>query len=117
MIRNFIKVLSILAAGALTTGVGDPTARADELPTFVTTIKDHVFSPAEIEIPKDMKVVLLVRNDDSTAEEFESLSLNREKVISGGSVGRIFLGPLSPGRYDFFGDFNPKTAVGAIVVK
>jgi Cupredoxin-like domain len=38
-------------------------------------------------------------------------------VIPGGQEGSVFIGPLSPGTYEFFGDFNPKTARGRIVVK
>ena len=29
----------------------------------------------------------------------------------------IYIGPLKPGRYEFFGDFNPTTARGHIIVK
>jgi Cupredoxin-like domain len=38
-------------------------------------------------------------------------------VIPGGQEGFVFIGPLSPGTFEFFGDFNPKTARGRIVVK
>ena len=50
-------------------------------------------------------------------EEFESVKLNREKVISGGGEIVVFLGPLSSGTYDFFGEFHRETATGEIVVK
>src|SRR3954447_26497523 len=84
---------------------------------FTLTIKDHQFSPTQLEIPANTKVKLVVRNADPTAEEFESTELHREKVIPGGQEGSVFIGPLSPGTYEFFGDFNPKTARGRIVVK
>ena len=29
----------------------------------------------------------------------------------------VYIGPLRPGRYEFFGDFHPDTARGHIVVK
>jgi cupredoxin-like protein len=86
-------------------------------PDFVLTIKDHQFSPTRLEIPANKKVRLIVRNADSTAEEFESTQLHREKVIPGGSEGIIYVGPLLPGTYEFFGDFNPKTARGQLVAK
>jgi hypothetical protein len=38
-------------------------------------------------------------------------------VIPGGQQAAIFIGPLRPGSYEFFGDFNPKTARGHIVAK
>ena len=51
------------------------------------------------------------------AKEFESYELNREKVIPGLSKGVVFIGPLRPGRYPFFGEFNQKTAQGVIVAE
>ncbi len=80
-------------------------------------IKDHRFEPAELIIPANKKVKILVDNQDPTAEEFESHDINREKVISGNSKATIFVGPLKPGSYKFFGEFNPATAQGILVVK
>lgn len=91
-------------------------AHAEES-TYTLTIKDHRFSPTEIEIPAGKKISLTVKNLDSTPEEFESTELHREKVVTGGQEVTIYIGPLQPGRYEFFGDFNPKTARGHIVVK
>ena len=86
-------------------------------PEFKLVIKDHRFDPAELAIPANTKVKLIVENKDATPEEFESHPLNREKVIPGNSSATIYIGPLKAGRYPFFGEFNPKTAQGAIVVK
>jgi hypothetical protein len=86
-------------------------------PPYTLTIKDHKFQPAEIEIPADKKIVLTVKNDDPTPEEFESVELRREKVVPGGDQITVYIGPLKPGRYEFFGDFNPATARGHIVAK
>lgn len=88
-----------------------------EPPTFTLEIRDHLFYPAELVIPADTKVKLIVSNRDPTPEEFESYELNREKVIMGGASAVIFLGPLPPGVYPFFGEFNPKTAQGAVRVE
>lgn len=80
-------------------------------------IKDHTFQPAEITIPANTKVKLLVKNEDATPEEFESSSLHREKLIPAGATRTIFIGPLDAGTYKFFGEFNPKTAKGRVIVK
>jgi len=85
-------------------------------PVIELKIQDHLFFPEVIEIPANTKVKLLVNNLDPTAEEFESYELNREKVISGNRKAVIFIGPLSPGEYPFFGEFYPKTARGKILV-
>ena len=50
-------------------------------------------------------------------EEFESHSLNREKVVPGGKKASIYVGPLKPGRYTFFGEYNEKTAQGVLVAE
>jgi hypothetical protein len=84
---------------------------------YKLVIKDHRFQPAEITIPSGKKVRLLVENQDATPEEFESHELNREKVVSGHGSITVFVGPLDPGRYPFFGEFNPATAQGAIIAK
>ena len=85
--------------------------------SYTLVIKDHKFQPSEIEVPAGEKIALTVKNDDPTPEEFESTELRREKVISGGQQAIIYIGPLKPGKYEFFGDFNPKTARGHIIVK
>ena len=103
---HLVLALSLLAGAA----------RA-EPPTFEMEIREHLFYPAELVIPADTKVKLIVSNRDPTPEEFESYELNREKVIMGGARAVIFLGPLPPGTYPFFGEFNPKTAQGTVRVE
>jgi heme/copper-type cytochrome/quinol oxidase subunit 2 len=106
-------VLLPALALAFATGI----AAAEGPPEFMLTIKDHAFSPAELTVPAGQKVKLKVVNADATPEEFESHELNREKVIPGGATATIFVGPLKPGTYPFFGEFNPKTAQGKLIAK
>jgi plastocyanin len=80
-------------------------------------IRDHKFEPAEITVPAGKKVKLVIDNQDATAEEFESYELNREKVVPPKSQVTIFVGPLQPGRYPFFGDFHKDTANGVLIAK
>jgi plastocyanin len=84
---------------------------------FTITIKDHKFEPAELKVPAGQKIKLLIVNADDSAEEFESHELNREKIV--GPLGRItvFVGPLEPGRYPFFGEFHMDTAQGALIAE
>jgi len=86
-------------------------------PIIEIDIKDHLFHPSEVVVPADTKVKLIINNLDPTAEEFESYELNREKVINGGRKSVIFIGPLPPGEYPFFGEFHPKTAQGKVLVQ
>ena len=84
---------------------------------FTIVIQDHRFQPAELMVPAGEKIKLVIENRDPTPEEFESHALNREKVIPGKSSATIWVGPLAPGRYSFYGEFNEKTAQGTIVAK
>jgi plastocyanin len=87
------------------------------VPVFEIEIRDHLFNPAELTVPAGKKIKLIVYNNDPTPEEFESYELNREKVIMGSSKAVIFIGPLKPGEYPFFGEFNPKTAQGKVIAE
>ena len=87
---------------------------ADE---FNIIIKDHKFLPAELTVPADQKVKLVVDNQDATPEEFESYDLHREKIIQGNSRTIIFIGPLKAGTYKYFGEFHEDTAKGTITAK
>jgi hypothetical protein len=93
-----------------------PFAQAG-VPVFEIEIRDHLFWPDELVIPAGQKVKLVVYNRDPTPEEFESYELNREKVIMGAAKAVVFIGPLKPGIYPFFGEFNPKTAQGRVIVE
>ena len=66
---------------------------------------------------KNNPAIPVCRLAPDTPEEFESYQLNREKVIPGKSTGAVYLGPLSPGTYPFFGDFHQKTAQGRIIAR
>jgi len=94
-----------------------PMASIAATPEFALEIREHLFYPAEIIVPANTKVKLIVTNQDNAPEEFESYGLNREKVIMEHSKTVIFIGPLAPGEYPFFGEFNPKTAQGKVIAK
>jgi plastocyanin len=100
---------------ALLTMAVHGTAPAAGPITIAVVIKDHVFTPAEIHVPTGVPVVLKIRNDDATAEEFDSSDLKTEKVIAAGYEGLVRLRPLGPGRYAFMGEFHPDTARGVVI--
>lgn len=117
-----VAVAAVIAVGTYLLldkdGDGSETVAASEdVPSFGITIENHLFSPAELEVPAGQKVKLVVKNLDPTPEEFESHELGREKVIAGNSEGVIFIGPLEAGTYPYFGEFNEDTAQGKIIAK
>jgi hypothetical protein len=90
---------------------------AAEVQEITLRIKDHKFVPAQLVVPANTKFKLIVVNEDPTPEEFESHELNREKIVTGKGKIIVFLGPLKPGRYPFFGEFHMDTAQGALIAK
>ena len=91
--------------------------QAADMKVFHLIVKDGQFSPQSLNIPKDEKIKLEVLNAGASAEEFESMELNREKIVPAGQMIALFLGPLEVGEYHFFGDFHKDTAQGVLVVK
>lgn len=84
---------------------------------FSLVIKDHKFTPAEIKVPSGKKVKLVIDNQDASIEEFDSHDLNREKVIPPKSKGTVYIGPLTPGKYTFVGEFNAASAHGVVIAE
>lgn len=94
-----------------------PNGFTADVPVYNISVKDGYFSPVTVEVPKNVKFKLLVKNDGKGPEEFESNSLNRETVVGPGKTLTMYLGPLNAGEYTFFGDFHRDTANGKIVAK
>lgn len=102
---------------ALTLSIALLTMASAATAEFELIIKDHLFFPSVLEVPAGIKIRLRIINQDPTPEEFESYELNREKVIAANRETVIFIGPLQPGEYPFFGEFYPRTAQGKVVAK
>ena len=90
-------------------------AIADDLLNINVTIRDHRFSPSEIRIPAGKPTQLTIKNEDATAEEFDSAALKVEKVIAGGRTASVRLRPLGAGRYPFMGEYHADTAQGVVI--
>jgi len=103
-----------LLATALT---GPLPAHADDVAAAHISIKAKLFSPAELTVPAGQKIKIIVKNEDAEAAEFESFELNREKVVPAHDEVTVYVGPLDPGAYPFFNDFDPEKAKGKIVAK
>ena len=101
--KHVLLVLSLLPAIVL--------AVEDD---YNLTIRNHQFVPDQLVVPAGKKIKLVISNADSTPEEFESYTLNREKVIPGNSKASVYVGPLEPGKYEFIGEFHEATARGVI---
>ena len=94
---------------------GAEFACAQEAVTLI--IKNHRFEPNVIRVNAGQRVKLQIENQDDSAEEFESYSLRVEKIIPAKGKVQLSIGPLKPGKYVFFGEFNQATANGQIIAE
>ena len=113
--KKFIFIFAVFVLGAGLSFYA--IAGSQERVAYDIVIKDHVFSPAEIKVPAGEKIKLVIHNQDQTPEEFESHDLDREKIIAGGGKATILVGPLEPGKYHYFGEFNMDTTNGYIIAE
>ena len=106
-----------LAVAAVLAGLvaGGVPAHAEDV--IQLEFRQHRFVPDHFVVPANVKFKVTVKNNDDTADEFESVDLNREKLVAPGQTITVFLGPLSPGDYKFFGDFHQDTAQGVMTAK
>ena len=104
--------LCLLALGAIL--IVSPAVADDAIPL---KLKDHKFTPAEIHVKANVPNIIVMTNEDATAEEFDSTSLKVEKVVAGNSSGNVRLRPLAPGRYPFMGEYHSDTAQGFVIAQ
>jgi hypothetical protein len=83
---------------------------------YALTVNESGFQPSTLQVPAGVKFKLTVTNATEKSSEFESSELNREKVVPAGSSAIVFIGPLAPGSYPFFDDFDAKKR-GQIIAK
>jgi plastocyanin len=105
---------ALMLTATLLMAAGAATAQDAEVKLV---IREHKFEPAEVTVPAGKKIKLVIENQDATAEEFESYELNREKVVPPKGQITVFVGPLKPGRYPFFGDFHKDSAKGVLIAQ
>lgn len=105
--RSALAIVLLSVAGA---------SFAADLPTFKLEMKDGVLNPARIEVPAGKRIKIEIRNTGTSAVEFESIQLRKEKVLAPGAQSFIVIAPLSPGEYKFFDDFH-LSAKGVIVAQ
>ena len=89
-----------------------PPAWAEDPPEIAIAYLGGRFDPAEVAVPANVKVALRIENKSSVTMEWESGAMHREKVVA---AAKIYIGPLRPGRYEFFDDFRPTIRGGMVI--
>ncbi len=93
-----------------------PVALAQAASPIRIEVLDQGFQPATVQVPAGKRVQLSITNKRKIPSEFESFPLNREKIVPPGGTIRVWIGPLDPGHYKFFDDFNPDKT-GEVIVR
>ncbi|TAM10129.1 MAG: cupredoxin domain-containing protein [Nevskiaceae bacterium] len=96
--------------------LGTSSALMAAPPEVQIQIKDRGFVPAQIEVPADTKVKLVITNADTIPAEFESNDLSREVIVPGHARVEVYVGPLKTGKYEFFNDFHT-ASTGTLTVR
>jgi Cupredoxin-like domain len=107
--RIFLGLIALFVVAA-----APAAASAAEIPI---TLKSHKFTPTEVTVPAHKAFTLKVTNQDATPEEFESKTMDFEKVVAGNQSIVVHVLPLAPGKYVFYGEYHEATAHGHVVAK
>ena len=102
---------------AIIIAIAPLAAHAENTVEIALSYKDKKFDPPEISAPANTPIVIKFRNLDKDAMELESDSLKIEKVVAAGKDATIKVKAQKAGRYEFFDEYNEKTARGTLVVK
>lgn len=106
-----MKRLSLFAVVA---ACGLATSSFAQAP-IVVHLKNHRFTPNVIKVKANQPSMIMLFNDDDTADEFDSSSLKIEKVVAGHNKGAIRVRALAPGKYPFMGEYHAATAQGMVI--
>jgi Cupredoxin-like domain len=116
-LSRFVSRTSFIAIVAFAPLAIAGVVHADNSIEIPLSYKDKKFDPPEINAPANIPIVIKFRNLDTDAMELESDSLHIEKVVAAGKEATIKVKAQKSGRYEFFDEYNEKTARGALVVK
>jgi hypothetical protein len=105
----------LLIGLVLTALAAIPPVWSDE--PIMVHLKNHKFSPAVIKVKANKPSMIILYNDDSGADEFDSSSLKVERVVPGHNKANIRIRALAPGKYPFMGEFNAATAQGVVIAE
>jgi hypothetical protein len=111
--RSAARLAVLFAWAVASIGVA-PIGKVWAADPISLTLKDHRFVPAEVTAPANERFRIEVVNQDPTPSEFESSDLRVEKIVVPGGKISVMAGPLKPGKYTFFDDYNPDQAKGTL---
>jgi hypothetical protein len=88
-----------LVRGVLLAGSMAGSMAGAAVPEYRLVIRDRRIEPVELAVPAGQPLKLVVQNEGAA-----------DAVVTS-------VGPLEPGRYEFYGEFNARTERGWLVVR
>jgi RPA family protein len=116
MRKTVMALHSCIAAGAVALFLPIPGPAFAQESTYSLTVQNGRFEPSTLSVKAGVKFKLVITNKGAKPAEFESAEMNREKIVPAGGSVQVYIGPLAPGAYPFFDDFDQKNR-GQIVAK
>ena len=107
--KRLLVALAFAAAPAL--------SAAQAADSIEVHLKNHKFTPSVIKVKANQPSMIILSNDDDTADEFDSTALKVEKVVPGHAKGNVRIRALAPGKYPFMGEYHSATAQGIVVAE
>jgi len=104
----------VLAFALVAMPIATPAVADDSIEVH---LKNHKFTPSVIKGKANKPSMIVLHNDDDSADEFDSAALKIEKVVPGRAQGNIRVRALAPGKYPFMGEFHAATAQGMVIAE
>ena len=115
--KMFFFAFLALAGGLFMPLRAISVVHAEDLPSFVLTLQDDIFSPADLKVPACKAFVLKVFNKEKVAAEIEAKDLKIEKVVAAGGDVVARVKPLKPGRYLLVNEYKEDTVKTYIIAE
>ena len=102
---------------AVLAGILAAPAHADDVATYILTLENDAFTPADLKVPAGKPFVLKVVNKEKAGVEIEAKELKIEKVVVAGDEVIAHVKAQKPGRYLLVNEYKEDNVKTYIVVE
>jgi hypothetical protein len=117
LVSRLVGAAALAAMGSAVVAVASSPAARGEDATFVMTLQNDSFTPAELKVPAGKPFVLKVINKEKAGVEIEAKDLKIEKVVAGNSEMIARVRAQKPGRYLLVNEYKEELVKAYIVVE
>ena len=114
---SILRAAGLAALGSAVVAALAPAPLRAGDPTFVLTLQNDLFTPAELKVPAGKPFVLKVVNKEKAGVEIEAKDLKIEKVVAANSEMTARVRAQKPGRYLLVNEYKEDLVKAFIVVE